>query len=334
MAPPGGRGVHPHGRPAARVLQPAAVLRPGPAGRLREVGLGIAEGPRLRVATWNIRAAIGPGEPFPPGWWRHVTAARFERIARILRDVDADIIGLQEVAFYDVGGELFDQPLALAGLIDRHVRYAAVHAYALVEPDTGLTVGSATWGNALLTREPVTDGFALGLPFGSDDEVVEPAAGDLPLAGVRFADAPYGAREPRCVVGGTVTGKDGPVRAVVTHLSYAGASQRRAQAGHLAELVARRDAPLVLLGDLNAPIDSMELTPLSGMLDDAFAAVGLTASDPRRQTCGALAIDHVLTRGLLAEDCRVVVDTGDASDHLPVVATLRQPADRSSNLAT
>jgi hypothetical protein len=47
----------------------------------------VAAGPpagtgRIRVVTWNIRAAIGPGEPFPPAWWRHVRqdrlAGRFE----------------------------------------------------------------------------------------------------------------------------------------------------------------------------------------------------------------------------------------------------------------
>jgi hypothetical protein len=239
------------------------------------------------------------------------------------------------VAFYDVDGAVFDQPLELARLTDRHVRYAAVHAYPLIDPDTGLTVGSATWGNALLTREPVDDGFALGLPFGGDDELVEPYGSGLLLEGVRFADAPYGTREPRCVVAGTLSGGvGGDVRALATHLSYAGTAQRRAQAAYLADLITRQEGPIVLLGDFNAPIDGAELEPLDTTLDDAFAAVGIDAGDARRVTCGPFAIDHVLTRGLTTEDCRVLVEAGDASDHLPVVATLRQPASRSSSLET
>ena len=128
----------------------------------------------VRVATWNIRAAIGPGEPFPPAWWRHVRRDRLERIAQQIVDLDADVVALQEVALLTPHGELLDQALELARLTDRHVRYAAVHAFALVEPEDGRAIGAATWGNALLTRVPIDDGFAVGLPLGGDDEAVEP----------------------------------------------------------------------------------------------------------------------------------------------------------------
>ena len=160
--------------------------------------------PTIRVATWNIRAAIGPGDPFPPAWWRHVDRDRMARIGRIIADLDADLVALQEVAVLTPNGELHDQPAELAQLTGMQVRYAAVHAFALVEPEDGRTIGAATWGNAILSRRPLEDGFALGLPMGADDALVEPAGSPLPLAGVTFADAPYGTREPRCAVGGRV----------------------------------------------------------------------------------------------------------------------------------
>ena len=278
----------------------------------------------MRVATWNIRAAIGPGEPFPPGWWRQVTEERFERMGALIRGLDADVVALQEVAFYDVHGDVHDQPLALARLTDRHVRYGAVHAYALIEPDSGRAVGSATWGNVLLTREPLRDGFTLDLPVGADDDLVEPAGSGLPLAGVRFADAPYGTREPRCAVGGTVP-LDVSVGATVvsTHFAYAGGAQRALQARALVALGEDRERPLVLLGDLNATIDAPELQTLAATLTDAFAAVGIDPGDLRRQSCGPQPIDHVFVRGFRVDDCRVVTEARDASDHLPVVATLR-----------
>lgn len=278
----------------------------------------------MRVATWNIRAAIGPGEPFPAGWWRHVTDERFERIGALIRGLDADVVALQEVAFYDVHGAVHDQPLALARMTDRHVRYGAVHAYPLIEPDSGRAVGTATWGNCLLTREPIRDGFTLDLPVGADDDLVEPAESGLPLAGVRFADAPYGTREPRCAVGGTVT-LDGGVEATIvsTHFAYAGGAQRALQARTLAGLAEDHERPLVLLGDLNAAIDAPELRSLAAVFTDAFAAVGITPGDARRQSCGRNAIDHVFVRGSAVDDCRVVSEAGDASDHLPVVANLR-----------
>jgi endonuclease/exonuclease/phosphatase family metal-dependent hydrolase len=227
------------------------------------------------------------------------------------------------VAFFDVDGAIHDQPLDLGRLVERHVRYGAVHTFALVEPDTGRAIGSATWGNALLTRAPVHDGFTLGLPVGGDDDLVEPAGSDRPLAGVRFADAPYGTREPRCVVGGTLQLGAAHVTVLSTHLAYAGAGQRAAQADELARWVARSPGPVALLGDFNAPIDGAELEPLRGGLVDAFADVGIPPGDERRRSCGPFPIDHILVRGFVVEDCRVIAEAGDASDHLPVVATLR-----------
>lgn len=277
--------------------------------------------------TWNIRAAIGPGEPFPAGWWRHVGEERFERIAALIRSFDADVVALQEVSFYDVDGEVHDQPLALGRLTDRHVRYGAVHAYVLREPESGRVIGTATWGNALLTMAPIHDGFIVELPVGGDDDAVEPAGSGLPLAGVRFADAPYGTREPRCAVGGTVSGDDGAAATVVSaHLAHAGSRQRAVQAEALIRVAADRAGPMVVLGDLNAAIDAPELHSLAATMVDAFAAVGIASGDVRRHSCGPLPIDHVLVRGFAVDDCRVVTEAGDASDHLPVVATLRVEA--------
>jgi Endonuclease/Exonuclease/phosphatase family len=241
---------------------------------------------------------------------------------------------LQEVAFLDVDGEVFDQPLELGRLTDRAVRYGAVHAFALVEPDTGRSVGTATWGNALLTREPLREPFAFGLPLGADHELVEPPDSGHPLAGVPYRDSPYGTREPRCVVGGRLGGED-DVAVLSTHLTYAGTGQRRNQADTLAKIVDGLGGPAVLLGDLNAPIDAPELAGIATSFDDAFAAVGVPRGDPRRASSGPVAIDHVLTRRLTVEACHVQLDAGDASDHLPVVATLRQSEpSRSSSRAT
>ena len=203
------------------------------------------------------------------------------------------------MAFFDVDGEVVDQPTELGRLTGRAVRYTAVHAFALVEPETGGAVGSATWGNAILTREPVRAGFAHDLPLGADDALVEPAGSDLPLAGVTFADAPYGAREPRCVVGARIDHDGHAIDVLATHFTYAGTAQRRGQSDELARLAVDTRAAVVVLGDLNAPIDAPELQSLTESLDDAFAAAGIPPGDPRRRSCGPWPIDHVLTREVI-----------------------------------
>jgi endonuclease/exonuclease/phosphatase family metal-dependent hydrolase len=279
----------------------------------------------IRVVTWNVRAGIGPGEPFPPAWWRHVREERLRRIAAILDQLDPDVATLQEVSILTPGGELLDEPALLGRWTGRHVRYAAVHAFPLVEPDTGRSIGFASWGNAILSREPLAEGFALGLPQASDDDPVEvdgavdPRTGEPhPLIGVRYGDEEPGHREPRCVVGGRV----GAISIATTHLTYIGRAQRARQAEAVAATVAGTTGPAILTGDFNAPVDAPELASLEAGFSDAFAVAGVAVGDPRRASCGPWAIDHVRVRGLDVAACRVAAEAGDASDHWPVIADL------------
>ena len=282
---------------------------------------GASAGPaRLRVVTWNIRAAIGPGEPFPPAWWRHVRRDRLERIGAFLAGLAADVVTLQEVTIMTPDGEVHDQPADLARLLGMAVRYAAVHSFPLVDPETGRAIGHASWGNAVLSRVPLTAGFAVGLPRAADDDVVEPADSGHDLAGVRYGETDPGHREPRCVVGGLADG----VGLATTHLSYIGRDQRRRQAAAARAAVERFGGPLVLTGDVNAPLDAPELVGFGDGLVDAFAAVGIGLRDPARNTCNGRPIDQVLVRGLAVDGCRVATEAGDASDHWPVVADLRR----------
>jgi endonuclease/exonuclease/phosphatase family metal-dependent hydrolase len=277
---------------------------------------------QLRVVTWNIRAAIGPGDPFPPAWWRHVRRDRLERIGTILAGLEPDIVTLQEVTLMTPDGDVHDQPADLARRLGMTARFAATHSFPLVEPESGRSIGSAMWGNAVLTREPLGDGFALGLPRAADDDLVEPDEEEHPLAGVRYGATEPGHREPRCVVGGVAVGVG--VGVATAHLTYIGRDQRRAQADALRAIVDGLAAALIVTGDFNAPLHAPELAGIRAGLVDAFAAVGMAADDPARASCGPWPIDHILVRGLEVESCRVVRDAGDASDHWPVVADLRR----------
>ena len=175
------------------------------------------------------------------------------------------------------------------------------------------------WGNAILTRKPLEDGFTLELPRAGDDDLVEPAGAAHELAGIRYADADPGHREARCVVGGTVDG----VAVATTHLTYVGREQRRRQAEAVRSAVADGDGPAIVTGDLNGPLDACELAALRGGFDDAFAEVGVPEGDDRRRSCGPWSIDHILVREFDVISCRVAREAGDLSDHWPVVADLR-----------
>ncbi|HEU4572069.1 MAG TPA: endonuclease/exonuclease/phosphatase family protein [Candidatus Limnocylindrales bacterium] len=295
---------------------------------MRAAGETAARSPGLRLVSWNIRAAIGPGEPFPPAWWRHVRRDRLEGIAAFVRALDADVAVLQEVPLATADGAPLDEPRDLEALTGMTVRYAALHHYTLVEPG-GRVVGATLWGNALLTRLPIAAATVHALPVPADDDLVEPpgapdppaANRTHPLAGVRYVDAGQGPREARCVLDCTIEAGLGPIRVLSTHLAYVGRAQRLAQAEEIARLVGPSER-VVVAGDLNAAVDDPELAPLAAALTDAFVATGTPPGDRHRESCGRQAIDHVFVKGLRPVVCRVAREAGDLSDHWPVVADL------------
>ncbi|HEX2221581.1 MAG TPA: endonuclease/exonuclease/phosphatase family protein [Candidatus Limnocylindria bacterium] len=285
-------------------------------------GAAGAAGPTLRVATYNVRAGIGPG-PFPPAWWRHVSAERLARVADVVRALDAEVVALQEVAYLTVDGEPLDVAAELGTRAGMRWRYGAVGHFPIIDPDRGTAVGAALWGNALLSRVPIGESATVALPAAGDDDLVEPAGSEHRLAGIRYRDAPPWTREPRCMVTVRVEVPGiGPLTVASVHLTHVGAAQRSLQVAALGAALEALAEPVVLAGDLNAPIESAELEFLRRAFADAFEAESIPPGDPRRASCGEGRIDHLLLRGLRALDCRVVHEAGDASDHLPVVATL------------
>jgi endonuclease/exonuclease/phosphatase family metal-dependent hydrolase len=274
----------------------------------------------LVVATWNIRAAIGIG-PFPSFWWRHIDHSRLERIGAFIASLDADVVALQEVGLISADGVALEMPGDLGRMTGMDVRYAAVHTFPVVDPASGARTGAGLWGNAILSRRPILASAAVALPRGEDDELVEPAGSGREGAGVRYADAPDGVREARSALRCDVALGEAVVTVLSTHFTYAGSGQRERQALSLAAAAGGASGPVVLAGDLNAPIEAQELAVLNEALVDAFAATGTAPGDVARESCGVDRIDHLLVRGLVPRSCRVVRDAGELSDHWPVVAS-------------
>ena len=263
---------------------------------------------RLRVVSWNIRAAIGTGT-FPDRWWRHIEADRLRAIGAFLSGLDADLIALQEVALVSRNGALVDNAGDLARQLGLAVRYGATRCFEVREDDALLGVGC--FGNAILARQPIRASRVVALPAAGPEAHVEPPGADHPAAGLRYADAPPTIREPRCLLlvetAGWTVG--------TAHLSHVGSGERLLQAE--AAVAAFADAsPALLLGDLNAPIEAPELAPLAAWTD-AFSE---PPGDPARiSTDDGWRIDHVLARGAAPSDCRALRESGELSDHYPVV---------------
>ena len=265
----------------------------------------------LRVVSWNIRAAIGPG-PFPERWWSRIDADRLRAIGAFLAPLDADVIALQEVALLSRDGDLVDNAGDLGRQLGMEVRYGAVRSFDVVEADARVGVGC--FGNALLSRHPLADVHVVALPRAAMDAYVEPSGSAHPAAGVTYADAPDSIREPRCLLLASVGG----VRVGTAHFSHVGSGERLLQA-HATAAAFGGATPTLLLGDLNAPIEASELAPFASWTD---AFVEPRGDDARITTDDGHRIDHVLVRGASVSPVRVLRESAELSDHYPVVAEL------------
>ncbi|MEJ2524783.1 MAG: endonuclease/exonuclease/phosphatase family protein [Desulfuromonadales bacterium] len=155
----------------------------------------------LRLATWNIHMAVGLDRRRDLG-----------RIATVIRQIDPDVIGLQEV-----DNHVDDQGDDVQGL--RNMTGLEVHVGPTLQKPTG------DYGNALLTR--------------------------LPVRQIERHEISVPGREPRGLLIAHLDWQGGIIRVAVTHLGLR-PGERRLQVRQLIEnLSADNPSPLVLMGDFN-----------------------------------------------------------------------------------
>ena len=230
---------------------------------------------QLTVASYNIHKAVGLDRRRDP-----------ERIVAVLREIDADVIALQEA------DRRFGERVSVIPrqLLDEHSPWQAVPC--------GMRPGSMGWhGNALLVRRGI--------------EIV--AAAPLPLP----------ALEPRGAVRADLMIAGQPVRIAGMHLDLSGLRRRQQVRSVLAQL-AGAEVPTVLMGDFNEW--SRRGGALREFHADRWQVLAPGRSVPSRRPlatldrivlssgwrCGECAVHH---SALAAQ----------ASDHLPVFARILLP---------
>ncbi|MGW3682202.1 endonuclease/exonuclease/phosphatase family protein [Streptomyces prasinus] len=246
-----------------------------------------APGVPLRVATYNIHAGAGEDGVFD-----------LDRTARALRDLNADVIGLQEVDVHwgDRSG-FVDEARALAGKLDMRVFFAPI--YDLDPAAEGAE--RRRYGVAVLSRHPV---------IGAENHEITRLSTQTPDP----VPAPMpGFAEVTIEVGGA------HVHVYSTHLDHrAHPSVREAQVADMLDVLAADRGPKILVGDFNAEAAAPELASLWQRLRDADPDGGGTypAADPVKR------IDLVaVSSGITVTGAEAVAT--EASDHRPVVTDLR-----------
>jgi endonuclease/exonuclease/phosphatase family metal-dependent hydrolase len=164
---------------------------------------GVSRRPTLRLASYNIHIGVGRDGRFHP-----------ERLTAVVRELDADVIALQEV---QLGAGTYDMLTHL----ERATGYARLAGPTLRHPTHG------HFGNAVLSR--------------------------LPIVAHRCLDLSVAGREPRGALDATIDCGDGVgLRVLATHLGLL-PTERRDQVRRLLREVNAdtHRGPTALLGDLN-----------------------------------------------------------------------------------
>lgn len=159
--------------------------------------------PRLVVASYNIHGCVGTDGSLDP-----------DRVARVVRELSADVVGLQEVDSRREDGSALGQ-------MERIARRSGLHAIpgpTILKPD-------GSFGNALLTGGRVRE--------------------------IRRLDLSIPGREPRGALDVDLEIEGEPARVIVTHLGLR-PFERRMQVRRLLDVLREQpDRITVVLGDMN-----------------------------------------------------------------------------------
>ena len=232
---------------------------------------------RLRVLTYNIRHGEGLDGRFD-----------LERIARVIRSLDPDLVALQEVDCQTKRSGGVDQTVELGKLTGLHAVFGAAMDFE-----------GGRYGEAILSRHPILASRIHPLPHRPDSEA-------------------------RCALEARVPWPDGGSLTLIgTHLDHLEEEEGRILQ---AREIVRRFGPdhhprMILAGDMNAQPGSAPLRILAETWMDTGAhrpLLTFPANKPDQK------IDYIFVKP--ASPWRIMdvraIEEKTASDHLPLLATL------------
>ncbi|MBO1579116.1 endonuclease/exonuclease/phosphatase family protein [Bacillus sp. XF8] len=220
-----------------------------------------------------------------------------KRIAEVIKQSDADIIGLQEVDnHFSERSNFEDQAKWLANYLGMKYTYAANLDY---EPLQG-GEHRRQYGTTVLSKYPI---------LSSQNHL---------LTNILY---PVNPTEQRGLLETVINVKGNHVHFYNTHLDNKRAEQRNLQIREILDIAKQKEGTSIFVGDFNATPESAEMLKMTEQYKDVFAVLGqdgdytIPVDNPNRR------IDYIFT----SEDVKIrtgeVIDTF-ASDHLPITAEL------------
>ncbi len=241
--------------------------------------LRAAEPIALRVMSYNIHHGEGLDGRLD-----------LERIARVILDAKADLVGLQEVDRGVERTQKRDLPAELAKLTGMHVAFAR-----------NILHQGGDYGNATLSRFPIKQ-----------------------TRNTHYRMLRPGEQRGLLQVLLDIHGRD--VLLMNTHLDHRpDDAERRSNVEELRVLVAAAGrTPVILVGDFNAVPTSAPIRAIGEFMTDAWVVAGRGDGFTIPVRKPAKRIDYIWFTSANLEARTIEVINSEASDHLPVVADLRR----------
>lgn len=235
-----------------------------------------SDGSPLRVVSYNIRHGRGMDG-----------RVDLERTAAVLRALEPDLVGLQEV----------DERVERSGGVDQAAelgqRLGLAHTFG-----SFMAYGGGRYGMALLSRHPIARAWEIPLPTGN---------------------------EPRVALAAEIAHPAGTFVAVNVHFDWvADDGFRFAQASTLTRALDELVWPYVLLGDFNDGPGSRTLELFQIRAEEARKPKAERSTFPSTEPVKEIDFVFAAPRGAWEVDGARVVDEREASDHRPVFASVRR----------
>jgi len=263
----------------------------------------------IRVACYNIAHGRGLAESNWDGGSADTRLKRLDDIADLLKELDADVVVLNEVDFDTSWSNHVNQAEYLAR--------KAGYPFGVEERNLDFRVVHRTWrfGNAILSRYPISKPRVVDLPSFTTWETMCAGKKRGVACDVQFGEHTF-----------SIYG---------LHLSHRSEDVRELSAKAVIQLAQRSDHPCVIMGDMNSTPEGL---PQSSQTKDGRNAIGsfdesgilkrFHAETPVPQSELTFRadnpksiIDWILISNSLAFQS-YKVESSDLSDHRPVVAEI------------
>ncbi|MBO5713035.1 MAG: endonuclease/exonuclease/phosphatase family protein [Clostridia bacterium] len=248
---------------------------------------------KLKILTYNICHGVDFTDAKNPEFKRDWLNINLDNTARIIKEIDADIVGLNEV-YNEGAGLLNKQPEVLAGKCGYNC-----HTFG-----ESLHFGVNSFGNAFLSKYEVTkfDAYKVLTPIGDER---------------REGENEY--YEDRVLLRQVINFNGTPISVYVTHFGLNLLEQER-MVSKITSLIDAETNEYVLMGDFNVEPDAPILAPIYDRMTSVSKAVNFT-----KKTFSTfneeVQIDYIFVSKGLKPISFDRVDE-NASDHFPCVATV------------